>query len=287
MRVLLGSDEGEWLGRRLRGWGVVSGVVGTGWDAYARILHPLEGRLLDWTDGGQGMVPRVVDERPWTWAEIAASAGATMHPAVQYGSLASREHESSVDGWDLNPPREGWFDPAALARLAPALAAATATPGDAVLAIWNGWGTLQTGAGRGVIMVAMEGGGEIPPELVPDPPSVSPDVSSALADSHLLRLPGRDYIRIACSLSELEDPDWGHELGIGWSRAWGRDPSPQLIWPRDRAWVLGTEIDFDSTLVGGSRALVDAILGDDAFEAFEVTAETDLTYRGDTVNPSR
>lgn len=285
MRVLLGSHQGEWLARRLHGWGVVGGVVGAGWDAYARILHPLEGRLLDWTDRGSGMVPRVADERAWTWAEVAAAVGATMHPHVQFGSLASREHETSLDGWDVSPPQEGWLDPVLLARLAPVLAAATATPDDAVLAIWTGFGGLHPGSGS-ITMLAIEATGGAPAVAVVEPPEVSEEVTRALADSHRLRLPGREYLRVACALSELEDPDWGYRLGIGWHGP-RRDPSPQLIWPCDRAWVLGTEIDFDSTLVGGSRALIDAILAHDALEAFEVAATSDLTWTGDAVNRPR
>jgi len=61
--------------------------------------------------------------------------------------------------------------------------------------------------------------------------------------------------------------------------------SPNLLWPADLAWCVATEIDCDSTLVGGSRALVDAICADDALEAFEVTEDDDLTWTGDTVNP--
>ena len=38
-------------------------------------------------------------------------------------------------------------------------------------------------------------------------------------------------------------------------------------------------------LVGGSRALIDAILSSDALEAAEVTEDTDLTITGDALNP--
>lgn len=280
MNVLLGSHEGEWLERRLHGWGVVSGVVGTGWDSYARILHPLEGRLLDWTDHGEGMVPRVVDERAWTWAEVAAAVGATMHSAVQSRRLLGEPgQEASVNGWDIQSPHEGWIDPATLARLVPALAAATATPDDAVLAVWEGWGEFRASAWFGWDESGAAVSGTREPEL-------SDAVRVALDDPHRLRLPGRDYIRIGCALSELEDPDWGYAVGLGWRHP-HRDPSPQLIWPRDRAWVLGTEIDFDSTLVGGSRALIDAILADPSVEALEVHADSDLTWTGDRINPPR
>jgi len=40
----------------------------------------------------------------------------------------------------------------------------------------------------------------------------------------------------------------------------GRAQSPNLIWPGDRAWVVVTEIDFDSTIIGCSRACADGLL---------------------------
>ena len=53
----------------------------------------------------------------------------------------------------------------------------------------------------------------------------------------------------------------------------------------DRAWFLGSEIDFDSTLVGGSRQLIDEILGAPQFEAWEIGPRDYLTYDADHVNP--
>ena len=46
--------------------------------------------------------------------------------------------------------------------------------------------------------------------------------------------------------------------------------SPNLWWPADRAWCVGTDIDAQSTFVGGSRALIDALLHSEALETFEV-----------------
>ncbi len=36
---------------------------------------------------------------------------------------------------------------------------------------------------------------------------------------------------------------------------------------------------------GGSRSLIDAVVADPALEAAQVNPETDLTWRGDAVNP--
>ena len=47
-------------------------------------------------------------------------------------------------------------------------------------------------------------------------------------------------------------------------------PSPNLVWPADRAWFLASEIDFDSTLVGGSSELIETILGDSKLDAWLV-----------------
>jgi hypothetical protein len=65
---------------------------------------------------------------------------------------------------------------------------------------------------------------------------------------------------------------------------WLDPQSPSLLWPVDRSWCLATEIDFDSTLVGGSRELVDALLQAPGLEVWAVDAAGDLTFGGDAVN---
>jgi hypothetical protein len=37
------------------------------------------------------------------------------------------------------------------------------------------------------------------------------------------------------------------------------DQSPTYWWPDDRAWIVASEIDFDYTCIGGSRALIDLV----------------------------
>lgn len=54
-----------------------------------------------------------------------------------------------------------------------------------------------------------------------------------------------------------------------------------------RTWVVTSDIDWDSTIVAGSRALVDGVLADDRLEAYEVHEGSDLTWEGDVVNPPR
>jgi hypothetical protein len=61
--------------------------------------------------------------------------------------------------------------------------------------------------------------------------------------------------------------------------------APSLIWPADRAWFVASEVDFDSTVIGGSRSLVDALLETPDLEVFEVTPQTKLTAFSDKRNP--
>ena len=64
-----------------------------------------------------------------------------------------------------------------------------------------------------------------------------------------------------------------------------RPITPNMIWPHDRAWFLASEIDFDSTLVGGSEELVEAVLAAPPFEAFPIGPLDLLTWDADEVNP--
>ncbi|WP_349899835.1 hypothetical protein [Parafrigoribacterium soli] len=49
-----------------------------------------------------------------------------------------------------------------------------------------------------------------------------------------------------------------------------------LWWPADHAWFVVTEIDFDSTIVAGTRACIEAVLLCDALEAIQVRPEDNL-----------
>ena len=91
---------------------------------------------------------------------------------------------------------------------------------------------------------------------------------------------GREMFLCRTSTAELSDPLWAERGGFS-------GLSPQLLWPADRAWVVASEIDWDSTIVAGARLVVDSVLADERFEAFEVGAHDDLTWEGDTINPPR
>lgn len=280
MRPTDDLTRAAWIAPRLSGWGTVSCVVPTGFAAYARVLHPVT-------------ATRVITEFPYSaetrrlrWADVAAARGTTVHPAVQWAALAG-ESDQGVDvgdDWAADAPSVGDLDVEALARLAGLLAAAGPTAG-ATAAVWTGFGSLRP-ASIG-LMVAIDGGSadDETTALAEARSALAATVSDAVTaalDGPLLELPQREYLLLDCDVAEFADPAWTERAGIGWH--WGHGPTPNLLWPADRSWCLGTEIDFDSTLIGGDRGLIDAVLADPLLEALEVEPSTDLSSFGDSVN---
>jgi hypothetical protein len=66
----------------------------------------------------------------------------------------------------------------------------------------------------------------------------------------------------------------------------GWPESASLWWPEDRGWCVATDIDLMSTYVGGSVECITALLADDRLEAFAVSVDQSLHWKGDTLNPT-
>lgn len=60
--------------------------------------------------------------------------------------------------------------------------------------------------------------------------------------------------------------------------------SPTIWWPQDRAWLVHSSYNYDSTVVGG--ALIEALISDPGIEALRVDPDTSLHANGDIVNGS-
>lgn len=289
MKFTSDVERGAWLLARVGDRGI-GDVAGTGFDAYARILHPVEAIRRDPTVTDEWGNPRIVAEVMWPWAEVAARNGRVMHPLVQWRNLTDNEDEAAMsfdDGWQVGQSVEGWFDPALLAALTVHLRAATEVPERVTAGVWNGFGDLNTSS-TAVFVASTDDDPQdidrerarVEAELAA---SVAPEVARATTAGPFLRWPGRDFILFDTGLTELADPRWVHTAGLGWTTDFP-GVTPQLLWPADHTWVVASEIDFDSTIVAGSRDLIDAVLADDHFESFEVTEDSDLSWDGDTIN---
>lgn len=90
----------------------------------------------------------------------------------------------------------------------------------------------------------------------------------------LLELPlGRNYVVLRGPLLAVDEITDG-----------GTPHSPSLCWPTDHSWLVASEVDFDSTLVGGSHELIHAIVDSPRLEAWRVDPSDSLAADGDRVN---
>lgn len=289
MKIIDDVARGQWLVERAGEWASVGGVAGAGFDAYARILHPFDVTREDLTVADEWGMHPVVETASWPWATVAERTGRVMHPLVQSRRLTNDETVWGFDdGWSLQQTREGWFDPALLAALTRHLQ--TTTPDDVVIGIWEGWGfpgqiqAYSTVSSGGDDDESARWEAESRQRQQESAAAISPEFRAAVEGGPHLEYPGREFVLLQSSLKALEDPGWGYGAGIGWTPH-SPAPSPQLLWPEDHAWVVASEIDWDSTIVAGTRSVIDAILADPDFESFEVREGDQLTWDADLINP--
>jgi len=250
LKVMDGAAAGAWI-RPALGSEVsrVADQVPQIYEAYVRIFHPAV------LAGG----------KPVRWAEVAEAMARTAHREMQWESLIAGSSE-----WEGQAPMTGWMDVDELDSLCEILAPHTTSPdhcyfGLCTIECWE-------------------------------------ESFSADELKPLLELPhGRDHIVLAGPLSAVDQiaRDWSRSSSgsaIFFARKgdaaspkppddWGpRRDVPNLIWPEDHSWFLASEVDFDSTLVGGSAALIEAIVQSPALEAWQVEPTDSLAYDADKIN---
>ncbi|GAA3311799.1 hypothetical protein GCM10020219_020280 [Nonomuraea dietziae] len=169
--------------------------------------------------------------------------GRVPHALMQWAAVASPA--SGAATWDEGDVRVGNLAPAALAALIDVLAPFTGEQ-DCFHALWEGWGWVD---GRGVRIFSVSDDGRVEPARVPEP-----GVSAEVRALPRLRLPDRDHLLFRGPLRAALDMGW-HESPLGFEP----QSTPACCAGR-RSWCVGAEIDFDSTLVGGSRGLIAAVL---------------------------
>jgi hypothetical protein len=158
-----------------------------------------------------------------------------------------------------------------LARLCDVLAGHTGSAGRCWFCVGDGYG--QTSGPQATVTFTAEDDSiadtaEPEPELIL-PPEFPPEV----IDGPRVRLPQRDYLL-------LEGPlDAAGEVAMGIF-----PQSPNLFWPDDRSWCVATEIDLDSSYLGGSAALVRDVLADDRLEAVPVSVDDPVWATSDDIN---
>ena len=261
LRVCDNASPGDWIRPRLTGEsGTVTGTVPSGYEAYVRVCHPAADR-----DGTRA-----------TWAEVASTTGRQVHPLMQWHALVGTADWLNMRGslWRGDNPLRGELEPQTLEPLCRLLSAFTSEPRRCYFCLWEGWGWLEGGS---EVTIAWHRDAEPPTadELRPPPPAFSAEELSRPR----VKLPqGRNYILMEGPLSAAT------RVGHWATSAWFIPQSPNLFWSEDRAWCVASEIDFDSTLVGASSGLIDAILASPALDAWPIGPRDSLTADADHIN---
>lgn len=238
----------------------VTSVVPRGFASYVRVLHP--------ASSPTGAM---------TWSTVARLTGHTMHPLAQWERISvAGDGQAS---WHAPPTGAPPLE--VLAGLVSALEGSTSTPTRCFFAVWDGWGQLHAPSfGSFRSAPARARAGSRPEGRSPVESFVAQREKAARRCPRFELEPGtgREYLLGTGPLEvvlELADDSVHERPGVPVS----------MWWPADHAWFVASEIDFDSTLVGGPSRLRDALLEHDRLEAFDVPADGVLSIGGDTINP--
>jgi hypothetical protein len=266
LRVIDGAAAGVWIEPRLGGeFGAVTLQVPRGYEEYARIFHPAKD----------------ADSNPVRWADVAEGLGKIAHREMQWHTLLGFSDPDELSGsygpdtavgprWSGYDPPTGRMDLKTLDALCGILAVHTTNLSDCYFGLCTIQGWLDSFSAD---------------ELKP-----------------LLKLPwGRDHVVLSGSLSAVDQiaENWSKPspsraifvLRQGGGPPYGSNPAdlsrreaPNLIWPADRMWFVASEVDFDSTLVGGSVKLIEAIVELSELEARQMEPTDSLAADADHLN---
>ena len=124
-------DEAAWIGGRLARFdsGVVTSVVPSGFESYARVLHPLVGSARGRQTG--------------RWRDVASWSGVDLIPGIEFPDIALPELEpSGAEPWPGQMPQVGTLHPADADALGAVLGRYTRTPDRCWFCTWEGWGSV-------------------------------------------------------------------------------------------------------------------------------------------------
>ena len=255
-------DEADWLVAAITEFtGDVAQLMPPGFQRCVRVFHRPD----------QGL-PR--EDTPASWAEVARTHGTVMHAEAQWDALTGGEETSGL-------PVPGSLDPLSLGRLSRILREHTTTPDRCHFSLWLGHGRAPS-AWDGKPHFELPGRSHwlFAPVPVLDVPACSVELAVAGLEEQS-RLPGGipGLITFGGGTHEEHSRDLVRRM-----REAGEVQSPSWWWPEDRAWVVHTEVDYDSTLVAGSLALRTALVDDPELECWQVEPSMSLMANADRVN---
>lgn len=256
-------------------------LIPPGFAAYARVFHPVERDRPATEKSWIGLDPHEylhngpvtgneIEYESCSWATAAQAFGTHMHPQAQYPRLTKQdphnmEPKLATDGWRYSQPRTGNLTSLTLGVLASVLANYTTTPNSGVAAIWEGYGRLID-SGRG----SKEPGTGVLPREIALGPRLSLDGGTW------------NYFLFGAGASAFVEDSW---LGRSPWIDTHFEQSPTYLWPDDQSWALHTNVDLDSSIIGGSQELINQLLQTPGVEVLPLHTDADLSWGGDKINP--
>lgn len=182
---------------------------------------------------------------PVRWETVASWAGCPMHALAQWDFLFRPTGQPSDPVPFVAHPDTNGLPPGQLAALCALLATHTSTPERCFVGVWEGYAWTTA-----------------------DP---------AWAASPVLRLEERTFL--------VRQGPLAFALAVGRHEASDSSTEPpSIFWPADRAWLVASDPDLDSTYVGGSTALIAAVLAHPDLEAWPATAKDLVSIGSDGIN---
>lgn len=245
-------EPAGWLTDRiaLRGPHWVTNLLGEGFEAYARMFHPPQDH--------PGSV---------TWAEVAQANGRKMHPWAQWNQINSPAAPSLAEQTMLDRPRTN-LNAWALEALCAILIRHTATAQTCYFALWEGRTPGRTATSSVTAYYAPDG--VLPPDIKPPAPApreLHLDLSGPtfLVPGHNTPRGSPHYLFEGHLYAAVRIGRWVHE-------SFFIPQPPDFIWPADHTWcVAATHVN--STLIGGSRELIDELCAAETIEVLPIPPE--------------
>jgi hypothetical protein len=235
----------------------VAAIVPSGFPAYVRVLHPASR-----TEPDPKVTWRDVDV---SWREVADWSGRTYHPLMQFGALRIPAADTTGPSPFTQEPWVGHLFPNHCNTLYSALAEWTTTPERCWLGIWEGWGSFGYPRSMGFTEPESADVKRMGKQLV--------EIGERVGKAPRFEHPARRYMMARAPWSAI------CELTRG-----PLEVTPSLVWPEDHSWCVGTELDFDSTLVAASEDCAAALLSDHGLEVVAVHPQNRLDIAGDVLN---
>jgi hypothetical protein len=91
-------------------------------------------------------------------------------------------------------------------------------------------------------------------------------------DAAQIHHPSRDYFLSSGPIEEVTSFGYGE--------------GPDIWWPADRAWCVGSDTDLAASYVGGSAACIEALLSSEVLEAMPISSDDRVDINADVINSS-